>query len=68
MQEQYEINDLIKGSGSLKYYKYWTGGIILKTKKSILKAIDLKLRLLRHDKIANKVELFDYKSKSFEVV
>jgi hypothetical protein len=59
--------DLQKGSGSLKHYTYWTGGIILRTKASVLEGISLKLRIMRTDKITKKVEKFDYKTKRFEV-
>jgi len=55
-----------KGKGGLKWYKYWTGGIVLKSKKAIRHAIELKLRVLRQDKITRRVEKFNYKTKTFE--
>ena len=57
-----------KGKGGLKYYKYWTGGIILRSKKAVREAITLKLRLLRQDLITKEVELFDYRSLDFREV
>lgn len=65
MAEKQQIHCLSKGSGSLKHYKYWTGGIKLTTKRAIMEAIGLKLRLLRKDKITSKIELFDYKKLNF---
>lgn len=61
-------NCIQKGSGSPTHYKYWTGGVKLLTKRAILKAITLKLRILRKDKITNLVEVFNYKSQEFDGV
>ena len=57
------------GSGTLKYYKYWTPGLRpYKTKSAILKAIELKISVFRLDKIMNKTEEFNYKTMDFELV
>jgi len=57
-----------KGTGSTKYYSYWTGGIRLTTKKVIKQAFDLKFKVLRQDKITKEVEEFNYKVLRFEKV
>ena len=62
------INDISKGQGGLKYYSYWSSGIKLTTKGAIVEAINLGLRLLRKDKITNKVQLFNYKSLRFGAI
>jgi len=59
---------LEKGKGSLKHYKYWTGGVVLRNKETIAEAIELKLRILRQDKITNKIEVFDYKTNNFRSI
>ena len=60
------IMELRSGTGSLKDYKYWTGGIVLISKKSVKESIKLKLRLLRKDKITKEVTIFNYKTLSFD--
>jgi len=62
------VNDISKGNGGIRYYSYWTGGIILTTKKAIVEAINLGLRLLRKDKITNDVQLFNYKTLRFDKI
>ncbi len=64
---------LQKGNGGLRHYKYWsnsnwTGRTMLKSKKAILEAINLKLIILRRDKITNKLEVFNYKTSNFKEV
>lgn len=57
-----------RGTGSTKYYSYWTGGIRLTTKKAIKQALDLKFKVLRQDRLIKDVEEFNYKSLCFEKV
>ena len=65
--KSYEVG-LEGGKGSLKYYKYWCGGIVLTTKKAVLKALNLELRTLRKDKITKDIEKFNHKNKRWEDV
>lgn len=58
--------DLQTGSGSPRHYKYWTGGVKLLTKRAIIKALRLNLRVLRKDKIMKTVEKFNYDTQRFE--
>ena len=62
------VEALARGNGSLKYYRYWCGGIGINTKEGVREAIKLRLRVLRRDKITKKVEIYNYKTKDFEVV
>ncbi len=61
-------NCLQKGSGGLKHYKYWTNKITLRTKKDILEALRLNLKVFRKDKIMGTVAKFNYKTNDFEDV
>jgi len=69
MMKMTEIPNCIqKGSGGLRHYKYWTGGVKLLTKRAIVKAMSLNLKILRKDKIMDAIEKFNYHTKQFELI
>ena len=57
--------DIQRGSGSTKFYSYWSPGIHLRNKTVILDAIKLGIAVYRTDKITGKIEQFDYASQRF---
>ena len=61
------VNDLMSGSGTLKYYDYYANGIKLKTKSGVYEAIKLKIaKIIRKDKINGKLSPFNHKTLRFE--
>lgn len=59
------IEDLAKGKGSPKHYKYWSGYIDLNTKSAIRQAIEPKIAVFREDKITGEVQVFDEQKGGF---
>ena len=67
MDNDLYVNDLMSGSGTMKYYNYYVNGIKIKTKKMVYEAIKLKIsKIIRKDKIDGKLQLFNYKTMRFE--
>lgn len=64
--KQNEINGIQKGSGSLKHYKYFSNGIKLRTKESIVEAINLNLNVNRQDKITKEYQIYDKKNNEWK--
>jgi hypothetical protein len=62
------IYEIDKGKGSLKNYSYWCYNINLKDKNNIANAIILQMKVMRKDKILDRIEEFNYKTNMFEVV
>ena len=61
------VQCLEKGSGNLKSYKYYMIGCRpFTSKKAVVEAINVGVRVFRQDKIMKTIEEFDYKSLSFE--
>lgn len=54
------------GRGSTEYYQYWFSGIRLNTKKNVLEALNLGMKVMRKDKLTGKVEQFSHTTKSWE--
>lgn len=69
MIKQHEITSMRKGSCALRHYNYYANGISLKSKSSVLEAIELKINnILRKEKMNGQIEKFDYKKMDFVVV
>ena len=62
------IEAIRRGRGGLKHYSYWASGIRINTKKAISEALNLKLKVIRKDKIMFQIEEYNYKTKKFEQV
>jgi len=62
------IQAIARGHGGLKYYDYFVRGIPrpLRSKEMVRESIDAKAMLSRKDKITGDVEVFNYKTLSFE--
>ena len=62
------VSCIAKGSGSLKYYKYHTSGIKLRTKRAIVEAMNLDLEIFCVEKANGNTEKFNYDNLRFEEV
>ena len=60
------IQDLAPGYGAVKHYRYYAQGLRLYSKRAVRDAINLKLVVLRYDKITGKKTMFNHKSRQFE--